>query len=121
MKRIVGMVLAVMLAATCAAAQDTPAVKAPDAAVQALAPADSQALAAARIRVLGLVEASQAVQEKLDAAVADFNRAVQRVQAAAPAGMELGPDLTHYVPKKADPPKKETPTKETPKTDPPAP
>lgn len=105
------MVVVMLAFAATAAAQEKPMEKPPAAApavsAAPLAPADSEALAKARTRVVGLIEAIQAVQEKLDAAYADFNRTVQRVQAAAPAGMELNSDTTHYVPKppKVDPPK----------------
>jgi len=99
-----------LLGAAYVSAQDKPPLVSSAPAPAALQPPlpiaeDAQKLLQALSTRAGGLEDSKAVlQKELDAVVAEINRTVARVQAAAPAGYELGPNLT-YV-KKADPPKK---------------
>jgi hypothetical protein len=78
-----------------------------------IAEADRQALLALQQRVTGLSEAQAVIQKEIDSTVAEFQRTIQRVQAAAPSGMELSPQLV-YVPKKPAPAKKDEPKKDSP-------
>ena len=105
-------VLALSLAR--AAAQEPP--KAPPAVVTTapIAPADAKALQDARTDIVGLMKVQALLQKEVDSAVAEFQRTAARVNAAAPAGMELAPDLSVYV-------KKPEPKKDEPKKDEPAP
>lgn len=67
--------------------QQTPAPQVPEDAKRTL-----QAL---QLRDAGLADAAALIQKERDAIAAEFNRTVARIQAAAPAGYELGPQLTY--------------------------
>lgn len=79
-------------------AQDQPAAKATDA--PAIPEDAKKALVLLQKRAEGLEDAKALLQKEIDAITADFNRVIARLQAAAPAGYELGPNLT-YVKKKS--------------------
>lgn len=87
-------------------------LKAP-AAVQTTAPQvpdeTKRAIGTLQLRIAGLSEAQAVLQKEIDAAVAEFQRALQRAQAACGADHELSPQLACV--KKAEPPKKDEPKK----------
>lgn len=82
--------------------QAAPAAGAPEKApaVPAVPEDAKKALAALQQRALGLEDAKGLLQKEIDAITAEFNRVIARLQAAAPAGYELAPDLS-YVKKKS--------------------
>lgn len=65
--------------------------------------ADRRAVLAQQQRIAGLSEAQAVLQKEIDSAIAEYTRTIQRLQAAAPAGTELTPQLTYA--KKSEPPK----------------
>lgn len=102
MRRIlIGIVVALALALT-AIAQDAPKPEAPPAKVEPGQPIPDDARRALFdlvSQISGYSRSIAVLQEKVDATVAEYNRTVAKLQAAAPPGTELSPALT-YVKKK---------------------
>lgn len=110
--RLIGIGLLTLTIATGAAAQSAPTPPVGDAnvAVKIVTPASEMADqpipadADRAVRALvqrdgGIADAMAILQKERDAITAELNRMIARLQAAAPAGFELGPQLT-YVRKK---------------------
>lgn len=60
-------------------------------------PAARQVLQALADRERGLADAMAVLQKERDAVTAEWTRTVARLRTEAPAGMELAPQLTHYI------------------------
>lgn len=67
-----------------------------------------RAIGTLQLRIAGLSEAQAVLQKEIDAAVAEFQRELQRAQAACGAGHELSPQLACV---KKPEPKKDQPKK----------
>lgn len=102
MRRVTEMFLLLVLAGTSGAiAQDKPT--APAAPVTQVSDADRSAAAAKQLRIRVIAEMQAVLQKEFDAAIADYTRDLQRLQAqcAATPGYDLSPALT-CVAKKDD-------------------